>query len=78
MEAHFAGWDEHVLALAVERATEGLEPRQERELRAHADARDLEDFELAVASLHIASLGALERPPADLVRRIEAEARRRL
>jgi len=78
MGTHFAGWDERALGLAADHVSEGLEIEQERELRASVAPRDLEDFELAVASLHLACLGPLEAPPADLVRRIEADARLRL
>jgi anti-sigma-K factor RskA len=78
METHFAGWDERALELAVGLVSEGLAAEQERELRRRVTPRDLEDFEHAVASLHVAMLDTLEAPPADLVRRIEAAARLRL
>jgi hypothetical protein len=78
MGAHVAGGGERALGLAADLVSEGLALEEERELRACVAPRDLEDFELAVASLHVACLGPLEAPPADLVRRIEADARLRL
>lgn len=75
MSGRFAGWDERTLELAQVEYTTGLPEAQSVELRARASAHDLEAFELAIAELSLAGLGALEAPPAALMRRLEADAR---
>jgi hypothetical protein len=75
VSAHFAGWDRRTLELALDEVTFGLAPGDRRELLTRADARSLEELELAVAELSVAALGELESPPAELTRRIAADAR---
>ncbi len=78
MSPRFASWDERTLALACDEFTFGLAPEDRAELLERADARQLEEFELAVAELNVAALGELEAPPAELLQRISSDARDRL
>ncbi len=74
MSAHFAGWDRRTLELALDEVSFGLAPEDRRELLTRADAASLEALELANAELNVAALGELEAPPAELTRRIAADA----
>lgn len=78
MIAHFSGWDQRTLELALDEVTFGLDPLDREELLARVDPRALEELEFAVASLNVAALGKLESPPAELTRRIAAAGRARL
>jgi len=74
MSAHFAGWDRRTLDLALDEVTLGLSEEERAELRSRAGAHELEALEHAVAELNLAGLGELEAAPAELMRRISADA----
>lgn len=78
MEQHFAHWDDADLELAVLRATEGLAPEQEQRLRESVDEFDLEEFEQAVAAIHLGAMGdvgAVDPMPAAMAQRMERVGR---
>lgn len=74
MSVRFADWDERTFALAVDEVTEGLALEDRRELFSRARTRDVEALELAIAELHVATLGELEPPPPELMRRVANDA----
>jgi hypothetical protein len=74
VSARFAGWEERTFALALDEVTVGLEREERVELHSRVRTRDLEELELAIAELHVAALGELESPPAELMRRISDDA----
>jgi anti-sigma-K factor RskA len=73
---HFAGWDERTLDLCVDRFTVGLDREDEVVLDRLANRADIEEFERAIAAVHLGFLTDLEAPPAALLERIEREGRR--
>jgi len=73
---HFANWDDRTLDLAVDYATTGLDEADQRSLRSNTVASDLEQFEYAVAALHLSGLAELQAPSAELMRRLENSASR--
>lgn len=77
MSAPFANWNDEVMGLAVDYATEGLEPQDRAALERRVDARDLFDFERAAAAIHVAHLAELEAPPTEVLGRLHAAARHR-
>ena len=75
---HFADWDEHTLDLCVDRFTAGLDRDDEVALAQRAKRADIEDFESAVAAVHLGLLTDVEAPPVEFLARLEAEGRRRV
>ncbi len=57
--------------LALERFTIGLGPVDHAELEALASDKDLEEFELLLAAIHIGSLTRIEQPPAKALGRLK-------
>jgi hypothetical protein len=78
MSPHFANWDERTRALALDELSFGLSAAERDELRARITAHELEELELAIAELHVAALGELEAPPAEVQQRVFAAARARM
>jgi hypothetical protein len=74
VSVRFAGWDERTFVLAVDEVTFGLAREECKELFSRARARDIEALELAIAEINVACLGALESPPAELMRRVSDDA----
>lgn len=74
MSVRFAGWDERTFALAMDEVTFGLARDERAKLLSRARARDIEALELAIAEMNVASLGELESPPVELMRRISDDA----
>ncbi|MFT4542919.1 MAG: hypothetical protein ACI835_005388 [Planctomycetota bacterium] len=75
---NFANWDEHTLELCVERFTLGLEHDSEVALGRLAKRADIEEFERAVAAVHLGLLTDVEAPPASFLERLELEGQRRV
>jgi hypothetical protein len=75
MSTRFTDWDERTLDLALEELTTGLERERRDELMESVDAGELRLLERGATALNLAGLERLEQPPADLMRRIERDAR---
>lgn len=75
---YFADWDEHTLDLCVDRFTVGLGRDDEAALGRVAKRADLEEFERAVAAVHLGLLTDVEAPPAAFLARLEEEGRQRV
>jgi hypothetical protein len=71
---HFADWDERTLDLCIDRFTVGLDRDGEDTLDRLADPTDVEDFERAVAAVHLGLLGDIEAPPSTLMERLQHDA----
>ena len=76
MSAHFAGWDESTLDLAIERFTVGQDLHDEARLDRLANGIDLLDFENALAAIHLGALVQLEAPQAETLSRLEVAGRK--
>ena len=74
MSEHFANWDDRTLELAVDYVTTGLDEADRQSLRSSAEVSDLEQFEYAVAALHLSRMTELEQPSSELMRRLEQGA----
>lgn len=74
----FANWDEHTLDLCVDRFTIGLDHGGRVALDRRAKRADLDEFERAVAAVHLSLLTDVEAPPAALLQRLELEGLRRV
>lgn len=75
---YFADWDEHTLDLCVDRFTVGLDRDDEETLDRVAKRADLEEFERAVAAVHLGLLTDVEAPPVEFLARLEEEGRHRV
>jgi hypothetical protein len=75
---HFADWDEHTLVLCVDRFTVGLDRDDEAALGRLANRADLEEFERAVAAVHLGLLTDVEAPSDEFLARLEEEGRHRV
>ena len=64
MKPNLLSSDGRAFDLALERFTIGLGPVDNAELEALACDKDLEEFELLLAAIHIGSLTRIEHPPA--------------
>ena len=73
-QVSFDHWDERALDLAATLVTEGLNEHELDELHGAVDARELEAWEFAATELALCGLDELERPPGDLLQRLERDA----
>ena len=72
---HFADWDEQTLDLCADRFTTGLDREDEVALDRLANRADIEEFERALASVHLGLLTEVEAPPAEFMARLEEQGR---
>ena len=71
---HFAGWRESTLDLATTLCTEGLSPKEQIELGRRASLEEIERFEAAVATVHVACMDRVSAPPEGLLERLDQAA----
>ncbi len=75
MSTRIIEWDERTFDLALEELTTGLGHEERDELVESVDADELRLLEQCVVALDLAGLQRLDEPPAELMLRIERDAR---